>query len=86
MANNYRYKNLLEYGIPHPIYKYKVVNMEEKKNKNMPDYDVVVNSGTKEKAFWHKLGSAWKKEKGISISLNSLPLTNSIMLFEHKER
>ena len=53
-----------------------------------PDFNVVSPKKTKnekgeEKTLWVNIGSAWDNgEKGISIALNSLPLTDKLILFK----
>jgi hypothetical protein len=44
-----------------------------------------------EKTFWHRVGTAFEGEKGISITLDSLPLPDaegrvSMFLFEPREK
>ena len=43
-----------------------------------------------EKVYWHKVGSAWENERGMSIKLDSLPTANPagetwVSLFEQDE-
>jgi hypothetical protein len=76
---------LEEFGFKNPVSTGEMKQMANEKNKN-PDYDVVVGIKTGENTFWQKIGAAWKKEKGISIKLNALPLQDNIMLFVHKEK
>ena len=54
--------------------------------KNTPDYDVSSPVKTGEKVYWQRIGSAWTKEKGISIALNAHPMGDSLFLFPHKEK
>lgn len=49
-----------------------------------PKYSVCVPITSQDglKTRWHTIGAAWETEKGgISITLNSLPTTNKVMLF-----
>lgn len=44
-----------------------------------------------EKPFWHRVGTAWKNDKGISITFDSLPLPDkegrvSVVLFEPRDK
>jgi hypothetical protein len=44
-----------------------------------------------EKTFWHRVGTAFEGEKGISITFDSLPLPDkdgrvSVFLFEPREK
>lgn len=44
-----------------------------------------------EKPYWHRVGTAWEGEKGISITFDSLPLPDkegrvSVALFEAKAK
>ena len=44
-----------------------------------------------DKPFWHRVGTAWQNDKGISITFDSLPLPDkegkvSVLLFEPKEK
>lgn len=44
-----------------------------------------------DKPYWHRVGTAWENEKGVSITFDSLPLPDkegrvSVLLFEAKEK
>lgn len=44
-----------------------------------------------DKPFWHRVGTAWEGEKGMSITFDSLPLPDkdgrvSVVLFEAKAK
>ena len=40
-----------------------------------PDYNIFVAIDTPHGAtVWHKIGAGWKKDNGITVDLNSLPL------------
>lgn len=44
-----------------------------------------------EKPYWHKVGTAWQTDRGISITFDSLPLPDlegrvSVVLFEPREK
>lgn len=47
--------------------------------------------GKDDKTFWHRVGTAWEGDKGISITFDSLPLPGSdgkvrVSLFEPREK
>ena len=44
-----------------------------------------------DKPYWHRVGTAWQNEKGISITFDSLPIADkegrvSVVLFEAKPK
>lgn len=44
-----------------------------------------------EKPFWHRVGTAWQNDKGISITFDSLPIADkegrvAVVLFEAKPK
>lgn len=44
-----------------------------------------------DKPYWHRVGTAWEGEKGLSITFDSLPLPDkegrvAVFLFEPKEK
>jgi hypothetical protein len=48
-------------------------------------------AGKDSKTFWHRVGTAWEGEKGISITFDSLPLPDAegrvrVSLFEPREK
>jgi hypothetical protein len=54
-------------------------------------FDVCAPRPGKEKTFWHRVGTAFENEKGISIVFDSLPLPDkdgrvSVLLFEAKPK
>lgn len=53
---------------------------------NKPDLIVYTVSGEGDKAFWTRIGAAWKNSKGgFSIKLNALPLDGSLVLLPPKK-
>lgn len=56
-------------------------------------YDVMSPRKRKdsEKPYWHRVGTAWEGEKGISITFDSLPIPDDkgevrVLLFEPREK
>jgi len=44
-----------------------------------------------DKPYWHRVGTAWQNDKGISIAFDSLPIADkegrvAVVLFEAKEK
>ena len=44
-----------------------------------------------EKPYWHRVGTAWQNDKGISITFDSLPIADkegrvAVVLFEAKPK
>ena len=77
-------KSLNDYGIYNPVME-KLKKMAKEGNK--PDFNICTPIKTgDEKVFWQKIGAAWKVDKGISVTLNALPLSESIMLFPYTEK
>lgn len=72
----------------YPVYSGELNKMANEKtdSNNKPDFrlssPVPTNKG--DEVFWVNIGSGWKKEKGISIELNALPLTKRMFLFENE--
>ena len=55
------------------------------KPNNRPRYNVVVKSGTTDKAVWHQIGVAFDaKSGGLSVKLNAHPIDGQMWLFEPK--
>lgn len=58
----------------------------------MKRFDVLSPRAGKEgKTFWHRVGTAWQGDKGISITFDSLPLPDAegkvrVSLFEPRQR
>lgn len=47
--------------------------------------------GKDDKTFWHRVGTAWDGDKGVSITFDSLPLPDKdgktrVILFEPREK
>ena len=55
-------------------------------------WDVMApRKGKDDKTFWHRVGTAWQGDKGISITFDSLPLADdkgrvAVFLFEPREK
>ena len=55
-------------------------------------WDVMApRKGKDDKTFWHRVGTAWQGDKGISIPFDSLPLADdkgrvAVFLFEPREK
>lgn len=82
-------RKLYEFGIYNPLLKRMELNKmsEKEESKNKPDYNVSTPIKTGEdKTFWLRIGSAWKKENGISVALNALPINGKLFLGTPQEK
>lgn len=61
---------------------------KETKEKKAPTHGVYVVQGDGENTRWIKIGAAWpnKDGKGMSLSLDALPLTNKVVVREFSEK
>ena len=56
---------------------------------NRPTHAVYVVTGEGDKAFWHRIGSAWPfkdGKPGFSIELVAAPLTGRLVVCEIREK
>jgi hypothetical protein len=60
--------------------------MKRQQESSRPTHVVYVVEGEGKKAFWTKVGAAWRHEdgKGFAISLTCLPLSGRLVLREPK--
>jgi hypothetical protein len=60
----------------------------ETKEKKGPSHGIYVVQGEGENARWIKIGAAWKNKdgKGMNLILDSLPLTNKVVVREFTEK
>lgn len=54
-------------------------------------FDVMSPRKRAEKTYWHRVGTAWENDKGISITFDSLPIPDDkgevrVLLFEPREK
>lgn len=84
---NKGFKILPEFEIYDPIIgKVEVIKMSEKKTYDALSPVEYEDKDKKKQTFWQKLGKAFETDKGILIKLNALPLGNTILLAEPKEK
>lgn len=62
--------------------------MSEDKQSKRPTHGIYQVTGDGDKARWFKIGAAWmhKDNKGATLFLDVLPLSNKIQLRELRER
>lgn len=62
--------------------------MKQNQRNKRPDFDVVVVTGEGDKAFWTKIGGAWRHDdgEGYSITLTALPLGDRLLLRTPREK
>lgn len=60
----------------------------ETKEKKAPSHGIYIVQGEGENARWIKIGAAWKNKdgKGMNLILDSLPLTNKVVVREFTEK